>query len=137
MTFSDPVVVKILPKSMSRKLAQEWFREIAPSLVSTRPSLVLDFSEVGDLDSAGVEVLLRCMEETMKRNGDVKFAAIPPNVSAILELTRVSRLFEIFEHTSDAVESYHRFPAHAFPDTTTRRSSQSQDTIPSLQAEAS
>lgn len=137
MTFSDPVVVKILPKSMSRKLAQEWFQGIALSLASTRPSLVLDFSEVADLDSAGVAVLLRCMEETMKRNGDVKLAAIPPNVSAILELTRVSRLFEIFEHTSDAVESYHRFPVHAFPDTTTRPGTQFQDTIPGLQAEAS
>jgi hypothetical protein len=32
----------------------------------------------------------------------------------ILELTRVDRLFEIFEKPHDAVESFHRFPVQAF-----------------------
>jgi len=70
------------------------------------------------LDSAGIEMLLRCMEEAMKRNGDVKLAAVSPQVTVILELTRVDRLFEIFENPSDAVESFHRFPVQAFRQTT-------------------
>jgi len=102
---------------MSVKEAQELLRELAPLLEEDLPRLVFDFSDVRQLDSAGIEMLLRCMEEAMKRNGDVKLAAISPQVAVILELTRVDRLFEIFENPSDAVESFHRFPVQAFRQT--------------------
>jgi hypothetical protein len=71
---------------------------------------VLDCSKVRQLDSAGIHVLLRCLEEAMKRNGDVKLASVPPGAAAILELTRVGHLFEAFDNTADAVQSFHQFP---------------------------
>jgi len=114
MTNSRPVVVKQLPDRVSVNETQQLFRELAPVFEGDRPCLVFDFSEVRQLDSAGIEMLLRCMEEAMKRNGDVKLAAVSPQVAIILELTRVDRLFEIFENPSDAVESFHRFPVQAF-----------------------
>src|SRR6266404_521032 len=117
MSNSRAVVVKRLPETMSVKEAQELLRELAPLLEEDLPRLVFDFSDVRQLDSAGIEMLLRCMEEAMKRNGDVKLAAISPQVAVILELTRVDRLFEIFENPSDAVESFHRFPVQAFRQT--------------------
>ena len=117
MTNSRPVVVKQLPDRVSVNETQQLFRELAPLFEGDRPCLVFDFSEVRQLDSAGIEMLLRCMEEAMKRNGDVKLAAISPQVAVILELTRVDRLFEIFENPSDAVESFHRFPVQAFRQT--------------------
>jgi anti-sigma B factor antagonist len=110
--------VKQLPESVSLGQAQQLYQELAPLLDGDRPCLVFDFSEVRQLDSAGIEMLLRCMEEAMKRNGDVKLAAVSPQVAIVLELTRVDRLFEIFEKPSDAVESFHRFPVQAFRDTT-------------------
>jgi anti-sigma B factor antagonist len=118
MTNSRPVVVKQLPDRVSVNETQQLFRELAPLFEGDRPCLVFDFSEVRQLDSAGIEMLLRSMEEAMKRNGDVKLAAVSPEVAVILELTRVDRLFEIFENPSDAVESFHRFPVEAFRQTT-------------------
>jgi len=118
MTNCRAVVVKQLPESVSVNESQQLLRELAPLLEEDLPCLVFDFSEVRQLDSAGIEMLLRCMEEAMKRNGDVKLAAISPQVAVILELTRVDRLFEIFENPSDAVESFHRFPVQAFRQTT-------------------
>jgi len=117
MTNSRPVVVKQLPDRVSVNETQQLFRELAPLFEGDRPCLVFDFSEVRQLDSAGIEMLLRCMEEAMKRNGDVKLAAVSPQVTVILELTRVDRLFEIFENPSEAVESFHRFPVQAFRQT--------------------
>jgi hypothetical protein len=76
--------------------------------------VVLDCSKVRKLDSAGIQVLLSCLEEAMKRNGDVKLAAIPPGAAAILELARVDHLFEAFDSTADAVNSFHRFPTNSF-----------------------
>jgi anti-sigma B factor antagonist len=74
---------------------------------------VFDFSNTSHLDSAGIDMLLRCLREAMKRNGDIKLAAVPPRVAVILELTKVDRLFQIFIKPSDAVESFYSFPVDA------------------------
>jgi anti-sigma B factor antagonist len=132
MSNCRTVVVEKLPESVSVNEAQQLFRKLARLLTGDRPCLVFDFSDVRQLDSAGIEVLLRCMEEAMKRNGDVKLAAVTPQAAVILQLTRVDRLFEIFENPSDAVESFHRFPVQAFrqtPASTAGFASEGSDTI--------
>jgi anti-anti-sigma factor len=113
MSTCRAVVVKRLPESVGVGEAQQLFQDVIPLLEADRPHLVFDFSEVRQLDSAGIELLLRCTEEAMKRNGDVKLAAVAPPVAVVLRLTRVDRLFEIFESPSDAMESFHRYPVQA------------------------
>ncbi|MGA7687062.1 MAG: STAS domain-containing protein [Terriglobales bacterium] len=109
MTTGKAVVVKQLPERVGTQQAQALFRELQPALETDRPRLVFDFTGVRSFDSAGVELLLRCMEEAMKRNGDLKLAALSPQMAVILEMTRVDRLFEIFDNCNAAVESFHRF----------------------------
>jgi anti-sigma B factor antagonist len=113
MTSGRPVAVKQLPEKLSVKQGWVFFREVEPCLNVDRPRVVLDCSKVRQLDSAGIHVLLRCLEEAMKRNGDVKLAAIPPGPAAILELTKVDHLFEAFDNTTDAVNSFYQFPVNA------------------------
>ena len=109
-----PVIVLEVPEKLVLGPAQVFFREVQGFLKADRPRLVFDFSEVTQLDSAGIEVLLNCMEEAMKRNGDLKLAAIPPGPAVVLALTQVDRLFEIFEDATEAAESFHQFPVDAF-----------------------
>lgn len=105
------VAVKQLPANMIRSDAQTFFREVEPLLKCDRPHLVFDLSEVKCLDCAGVDVLLRCLQGASKRNGDLKLAAVPPELAAILEWSKAGRLFEIFENSSDAAQSF-RQPRH-------------------------
>jgi len=121
MTDCSKVVVKHLPERVTLSQAREIFAELEPALENDRPCLVFDFSDVVQIDSAGIEMMLRCMEEAMKRNGDLKLAALSPQVAVILELTRVDRLFEIFATPSDAAESFHRFPVQALRQSTPPR----------------
>jgi anti-sigma B factor antagonist len=116
MITKSPVIVLQLPEKLVLGRAQMFFHEVQEFLTADRPRLVFDFSEVKQIDSAGIELLLNCMEEAMKRNGDLKLAAIPPAPAVVLELTQVDRLFEIFENCSDAADSFHHFPVHAFRD---------------------
>jgi hypothetical protein len=51
-------------------------------------------------------MLLQCLEEAMKRDGDLKLAAVSPASAVILELMRVDRLFEMFETSEDAMRSF-------------------------------
>src|SRR5271157_3675697 len=108
------VVVKQLPEKLSVEQGHAFLRELEPSLKASRPRVVLDCSKIRQLDSAGIQVLLHCLEEAMKRNGDVKLAAVPPAAAAILRMTRVDGLFEVFDSSSDAIDSFYQFPASAF-----------------------
>jgi anti-sigma B factor antagonist len=114
MSKERPVVVMQLPERLNLSGIQRFLREVEPLLQADRPRIVFDFSQVQQLDSAGVEMLLHCMEEVMKQDGDLKLAAVPPKSAVILELTRVDRLFETFQKTSDAIESFQSFPLHVF-----------------------
>ncbi len=113
METSRPVVVKRMPDCLNLRSARQFEQEIQPFLSSDRPQIVFDLSRVRQLDAAGVDMLLRCMTRAMRRDGDVKLAALSEQAAAILELTRTERLFEIFETSSDAVRSFTYFLPNA------------------------
>ena len=112
MSTARPVIVMELPEQLNVEQVQILSRELLPLVKADRPRLVFDFSRVHRIDSAGVDMLLACMDEVMKRDGDLKLASVPPEVGVILEMTRVDRLFEIFDEATDAVESFHHFPPY-------------------------
>jgi len=101
--------VKRVPERVNLKEAREFLRAVEPILHSDRPQVVFDLSNVRQLDSAGVDMLLHCMSEAMKRDGDVKLAAPSAEAMVILELTRTGRLFEIYDTATDAARSYSSF----------------------------
>src|SRR2546423_13097687 len=109
METSRPVVVKRMPSRVDQQAAHEFLREVQPFLRSDRPQLVFDLSQVKQLDSTGVDVLLHCMTEAVRRDGDLKLAALSPESAIILEITRTARLFEIYETSTDAARSFASF----------------------------
>jgi anti-sigma B factor antagonist len=107
MYTRGPVVVMELPEKLNHAEGQAFLVELQPLLEVDRPRIVLDCAQMQKIDSAGIEILLHCMEETMKRDGDLKLAALSPASAAILELMRVDRLFEVFSSSEEAAQSFH------------------------------
>jgi anti-anti-sigma factor len=103
------VVVKRMPERLNLKQARLFMREVAPLLNSDRPQIVFDMSQVRQLDAAGVDMLLHCMAEAMKRDGDLKLCSMSPQAGVVLELTRTDRLFEIYDSAVEAVRSFTSF----------------------------
>lgn len=115
MKTGRPVLVMQLPTRLNLSEAREFLPEIMSILKNDRPHIVFDFSEVEQIDSAGVEMLLKCLERVMSLDGDLKLAALTPQASVILELTRVDRLFEIFASVDEAAESFRGFMVQDAP----------------------
>lgn len=109
MYTRSPVIVMELPERLNHVEAKTFLNELEPLLEIDRPSVVLDCSQIKHLDSAGVEMLLYCLEQAMKRDGDLKLAAVSPASAVIMELMRVDRLFELFETSEEAVRSFQLF----------------------------
>jgi anti-sigma B factor antagonist len=109
----NPVVVMEVPPTLNHQEGQAFWFELQPLLETDRPRVVLDCSGLWHVDSAGIEILLQTIDAAMKRDGDVKLAAVSPASAAIMELMRVDRLFEIFDTAEEATRSFH---AVALPD---------------------
>ena len=102
------VTVTQLPETLDMKMGRLFFKELESRMNIERPCVVLDCSRVREMDRFAIHMLLCCLEEAMKRDGDVKLAAVPETARKVLELTRVDRLFEIYDSETDAVNSFFR-----------------------------
>ena len=98
--------VKEFPEVMSAVQGQLFLGEVQSYLHDDRPYIVLDCSKASQMDGPAIHLLLCCLEEAIKRSGDVKLAAVPPGARSTLKLTGVDRLFEIFETNTEAVNSF-------------------------------
>jgi anti-anti-sigma factor len=102
------VTVTQLPENVDTKRGRLFFKELESRINIDRPCIVLDCSQVQEMDRFAIHMLLCCLEEAMKRDGDVKLAAVSSSARKTLELTRVGRLFEIYDTETDAVNSFFR-----------------------------
>jgi len=68
--------------------------------------LVLDFSGVTFVDSSGLAVIITLLKSATSNGGDVLLAKLPPPVSSILQLTRLDKVFRVFEDVDTACEAF-------------------------------
>jgi anti-anti-sigma factor len=104
-----------MPEQLNLDGVRAFLQDVEPLLECHRPRIVLDCSQVRYIDNAGVEMMLHCLEEAMKRDGDLKLAALSAESEVILELMRVARVFEAFATSDEAVRSFNGIPAEAVP----------------------
>ena len=66
--------------------------------------LVIDFSETGFLDSAGLGALVSILKAiSQAKSKRLALAALSPHVRQIFELTKLYRLFEIYNSVDEAI----------------------------------
>ena len=104
MNTRSTIVVK-LPEELNAKHVRSLLRQLKPVLKLDQPSLILDLSEVCDIDSTGLDLLLRCMVEVANHDGSLKLVGISPTAATVLEITRMDGLFQMFPSVADAVST--------------------------------
>lgn len=107
------VVVKQLPGTARGPEAKLFVRELEKCMETDRPRIVLDCSNLLHLDRSAARLLLHCLEEAMKRNGDVRLAALPIGSELVLDLTGLGRIFEAYSTVAEAESSFHEPPKFA------------------------
>ena len=67
--------------------------------------LVLDLSSLKHIDSSGLSVFISINKRLQSRRGEVKLCNLSPTVKSMFELTRLDKVFDIFEDREQAIES--------------------------------
>jgi len=104
MTGKRTIAVVDLPKRLTLRHIQPFLLGIGDLLNTDRPRIVFDLSQVREIDGAGTDMLLHCAEQVLRQDGSLNLASVPAEVMVVLELTRMDRLFEIFNSRAEAVE---------------------------------
>ena len=103
------VTVLDVPSTISPSDHEQFLDEIRRHVRMERPRVVLDCDAVSHMSEATIFLLLCCLEEAMKTNGDLKLAGLNRNAEAALRSAGVHHLFEMFPTSSAAAESFHSF----------------------------
>jgi anti-anti-sigma factor len=91
----------------------------APALVAAfrenvaggRIRIVGDFAGVDYTSSAGLRALLETVKEARQRGGDLRLAAVSPDVRRVLELAGFTSILKLYAGVDEAVESFPGEPA--------------------------
>ena len=71
-----------------------------------RIKIVMDLSDINFIDSTGLGCMVSCLRTVSKKGGDIKIAGLQAQVRAIFELTRLHRIFQIFDDTDTAIRNF-------------------------------
>ncbi len=69
-------------------------------------NIVVDFSGVDYTSSAGLRALLGATKETRAQSGDLRLAALQPNVEKVLTISGFTSILKVFDDVDTAVSSY-------------------------------
>jgi anti-sigma B factor antagonist len=83
--------------------ARQWLDEVA----SQPPAyVVVNLSGVSFIDSTALSTLVGSMKRSRELHGDVRLCGLQQPVRMIFEMTRLDRVFEIYNHESDAIQAF-------------------------------
>ena len=82
-------------------------KENVNSLIAKKiKSIVIDMDEVDFIDSSGLGSLVSCLRVVNNEDGDIRLCSLQDQIQALIELTRLHRVFQIFDDCDAAVKSY-------------------------------
>ena len=106
MSFHRPVVIMQMPEQLEARAAETFMQDFEPMLAGERPRFVFDFTGVRRVDRAGAEMILHCLEQAMRREGELKLAALSAEAEVALELMRRPGVLQTFLTCDEAVRSF-------------------------------
>ncbi len=69
-------------------------------------NMIVDLQGVRFVDSSGLGALVSGFKNASARNGNLKLCSLQPQVESMFELTRLHRVFEIFQDQTQALKSF-------------------------------
>ena len=91
-------------------------------LLRDRRSIVLHMGEVGFIDSSGLGTMVRSLTSIRRAHGDLKLCNVTDQVRKVLEMSRLTQVFDSHESEEKAVAAFYRPGAPAETPVPTGRS---------------
>ena len=98
------LVLTLMDKRLDAKLAVDFRQTVEGYIKAGHYSIALDMSHIDFIDSSGLGALVACLKLAGNRGKIVLFAAKTPVIS-MFKLTRMDRVFSLFDTEEQAIEA--------------------------------
>ncbi|MFF8369640.1 STAS domain-containing protein [Streptomyces lydicus] len=115
VTVVDPeIAVVAVQGDLDADTGTYLHHQLANQLVHGRRHLVLDLRAVPFMDSSGLGIIIRAINDTKRVDGSVRLAALAPALRRLLDLTGISVTTPVHADPEEALAAIPRTaPAHA------------------------
>lgn len=103
---ADPATVAEITGSVDGMTAGPLMERLAEEVKGGKTRLVLDFTGVDYVSSAGLRALLATMKDARQKGGDVRLAGVRPEVARVLDLSGFTHLLKLFPDAAAAAGSF-------------------------------
>lgn len=103
---NEVLVVDIKEKRATVDFAGTLKEELLQRIEDGNKNVVIDLSKTDFIDSSFLGALVAGIKKSTIKGGDLKIVGLLPPVRAMFELTRLYRIFDIFDNVEDAVNSF-------------------------------
>lgn len=86
-------------------------RILVKDLLKQSRQIVLDLRDVNHIDSAGLGTLVGLYLSARNFGGGIKLADVSSRVNRSLQITKLVRVFEVFDKAEDAIASFKKATA--------------------------
>ncbi len=105
-TIANGICIISLRGDIGAETVGDFKTKIDGIINSSIKKYIMDFQEVSYLNSIGVGVVAAALKKVKKFQGNIKLINVSPAVQELFEMTRLTKVFEIYDTEEDAVKSY-------------------------------
>ena len=79
---------------------------VSAMIDAQKKKILIDLSAVNFIDSSGLGMLVACLRSATKAGGKLKITSLQESPQKLFEVTRLDRVFEIFDDRDSAIKSF-------------------------------
>lgn len=102
----DGVYIFYLYGNLETSKQEDLKNNLYDKIPNSKTPVILNFSSVRFIDSACLGVLIGLARRVRKDGGDIRISDLQNEVDSIFQITRLDKVFKIFDNEEDAFSSY-------------------------------
>jgi anti-anti-sigma factor len=102
----ERVTIVSIDGSMDGTTARELVSSLREQVTGGSPRLVGNLAGVDYTSSAGLRALLETVKDARQHGGDLRLAAVRPDVLRVLELSGFTSIMQVFDDVETAIASF-------------------------------
>ena len=84
----------------------EDFKEEIMAKLEQKPNVLFDLSRMTHIDSSGLGALVQILQKTKSLGGTTRLACLQPHPKIVFDITKVFRVFEIYDTVEEAAAAF-------------------------------
>ena len=99
------MIIFVQEERLDAHNSEELKAEMNRLFASGAKEIIVDLKDVRFIDSSGLGVLVSGFKNASTRQGSLRLAGLQTQVKSMFELTRLHRVFDIFQTVDEAIDS--------------------------------